>query len=177
MNKLGYSLWEFCIALCIIAIMLGMAIPAFTQFLMQQERSLILNQLKTAIEFAKQEAHLRHTTITLCASQNGKTCLFNDWSNGFMVLVEPTEVLQIFPGLHYGRLHFAQFGQHLHIQQDSSTINIGTFTYCPKNRDRREAEALVINKVGRVYSPNARNTLGIRLKNAGTSNPTPLICQ
>lgn len=169
--------------------MMTFAIPSFNQFLMRNERNLVINQLKSAIEYARQEAYRRKKTVTLCASSNGKTCLAEDWSLGFIIFevgsgkqrvpaAQATTLLQVFPAIQYGRLHFASFGDKaLNIEPDGTTLNVGTFVYCPKNRDRREAEGLAINKAARAYQLVERNSLGIRLKNSGRSDAAPLICR
>ena len=65
----------------------------------------------------------------------------------------PAEILQVFSGMRYGRLHFERFGENLNIYPNGRTPNNGTFTYCPKDRDRRNADGLIVNKVLRTYIP------------------------
>ena len=151
---------------------------------MRQEREAVLERLQTAIEYAKQVAFLKDKTITLCAiGPYPLECRLNDWSAGFMVVeFKPgdkkiTQILQIFPSISYGKLYFEQFGQHLNIQTEGTTVNVGTFIYCPHNKDPREAEALVINKAGRIYRVATRNRLGMLLKNAGTPEVNPITCR
>lgn len=186
----GFSLLELLTVLMIIGIIMIIAIPNFDQFFMRQERELTLNKIKSAIHYAKQEAAFRGKTVTLCGSHDHKKCVANNWTNGFMVVIQsdpthvsetgaekPLEILQVFQGLKYGQLYFDHFGKHLNIQPDGMTINLGAFTYCPHNRDRREADALIINRVCRTYRPMERNSLGVLVKNEGTATATPLSCR
>ncbi len=182
----GFSMLELHTVIFILGILGIMFFPHFKQFLMREERTDILERLKTAIEYAKQEAHLKNKTITLCAiNPIYQQCRLGDWSNGFIIFEQdyqnkdqkPKHILQILPGVQYGKLHFEQFGQYLNIEANGTTTNVGTFIYCPNNKDRREAAALVINKASRTYRVTARNISGILLKNAGTPEANPLICR
>ncbi len=180
----GFSILELCTVILILGVITMLAGPTFSQFLMREERTLVLDRLKMAIEFAKQEAFIRATTITVCASINHKTCHANDWSAGFIVIEKDAELpnmsknlLYVFPKLQYGKLHFDQFGTYLNVTPDGMTLNNGTFIYCPKNGDRREADALIINNASRTYRPTQKNPLGIWLKNAGTAEESPLSCR
>lgn len=172
----AFSILESYTVLCIVAILMLIAIPEYNQILMREERELTLERLETAIEFAKQEAYRREKTVSLCASLNQKTCHKGSWTRGFMVVAE-TDILQIYPKLQYGTLHFDQFGQYLNFKPNGSSINNGTFTYCPKNLDEKEANALIMNKAGRTYRPINRNILGIYEKQEGTPEAKPLTCR
>jgi Tfp pilus assembly protein FimT len=180
----GFSILELNTVITILTILGILILSSFKQFLMRQERTDVMERLTVAIEYAAQEAFLKNKTTTLCAiSAVPSECRLNDWSMGFMVFTlnpknkKQKEILQILPGTHYGKLYFEQFGQHLNITADGSTINVGTFIYCPHNKNPREAEALVINKASRIYRVTARNSLGIPLKNAGTPEVNPIICR
>lgn len=181
----GFTLLELITVFVIISLLLVLTVPNIYQFLMRQERELALHRLNTAIEYARQEAKLRGQTVTLCPTADHKTCKtkIDDWTDGFMAILnvdrdpKAYQVLQVFPGLQHGQLHFEQWGSYLNIRPDGTTRNLGAFTYCPKNRDRRDAEALVINAACRTYRPIARNALGVRLKKEGTPEATPLTCR
>lgn len=182
----GFSVLELCTVVLILGIISAFAIPAFTRFLMREERTMVLDRLQAAIEYAKQEAFIRGKNIRVCASINHKTCHDSDWSAGFIVLEMDedfpdlsSKLLYVFPKLQHGNLHFVQFGTHINITADGMTINNGTFTYCPKKYDKREreADAVIINKATRTYRPTQKNHQGILLKNAGTPLEEALSCR
>jgi prepilin-type N-terminal cleavage/methylation domain-containing protein len=183
----GFSLLELITVLLIVGIFMSIATANFDHFFMRQERELALHRIQSAIYYAQQEAASRGKTVTVCGSHDHKKCVTDNWTNGFMVVIqqeqtnnpskESLEILQVFQGLKYGQLYFDHFGKHLNIQPDGMTINLGTFTYCPRNRDRREADALIINRVCRTYRPIERNSLGVLVKNEGTTTATPLSCR
>jgi len=182
----GFSLLEVCIVIFILGSILALGLPQLDRFLMHEERELVLDRIKTAIDYAKQEAFARGATIVLCSTSNQITCTSQtNWSSGFMILEKNKEessplqakILQVFQGTKYGRIHFNAFGSHdLIIQSDGSTNN-GTFSYCPKNRDASEGAALVINKAGRVYRPIKKNERGIIILNLETTEETSLFCR
>jgi Tfp pilus assembly protein FimT len=183
-DQRGFSILELCTVILILSFITTFAIPAFSQFLMRGERAMVLDRIKAAIEFAKQEAFARAKTITVCASINHRTCHANDWSAGFIIIEMeeplphfPSKILYSFPKLQHGKLNFDQFGTYLNITADGMTVNNGTFIYCPKNGDRQEADALIINNATRTYRPTQKNRLGILLKNVGTAEEAPLSCR
>ena len=183
-DQRGFSILELCTVFLILGFLTAFAIPAFSQFLMREERTRVLDRIQAAIEFAKQEAFARAKTITVCASINHRTCYASDWSAGFIIIETDEQLphfasnlLYAFPKLQHGKLNFDQFGTYLNITADGMTINNGTFVYCPKNGDRREADALIINNATRTYRPIQKNRLGILLKNVGTAEETPLSCR
>jgi len=183
----GFSLWELMSLLSLLGILSAMSIPHIYPFLMRTEREIVLEQLKTAIEYAKQEAFLRGVPLTLCASPDTKTCQARDWSPGYLLFEnrmatsqpQPSQILYVFSGTHYGKLHFESFGpnKNLNIEANGMTVNSGAFLYCPYNKDPREAEALIINKASRTYRPTQKSSRGILIKNAGTPEAIPLLCR
>ncbi len=180
----GFSVLELCTVVLILSVISTFAIPAFTRFLMHEERAMTLDRLQAAIEYAKQEAFIRGKNIRVCASINHRTCHDSDWSAGFIVLEMDedfpdfsSKILYVFPKLQHGKLRFDQFGTHINITAEGMTLNNGTFTYCPKDPDKREADAVILNKATRTYRPIQKNHQGILLKNAGTALEEPLSCR
>ena len=107
-DQRGFSILELCTVFLILGFITTFAVPAFSQFLMREERAIVLDRIKAAIEFAKQEAFARAKTITVCASINHRTCHANDWSAGFIILEMeeqlphfPSKILYSFPKLQF----------------------------------------------------------------------------
>ncbi len=181
----GYSILELYTVIVIALILISFATPTFEQFLIREEREATLERLKTAIEYAKQEAFIRQENITLCGSADHHHCQAQQWTAGFIIFVNPTlsdqphlqQILRVFPGIRHGQLIFKQFGQHLNIQPNGMTFNTGTFFYCPANKERLDIDGLVINKGCRTYKPTKHPILGIPLKNPETPMATSFTCR
>ena len=177
LKEKAFSLVECTCVLCLILLLYSLALPSFQNILARLEGRLILETLQSAVALAKQRAFAGHTTLTLCSSTDQKHCNdTEDWSQGF-ILMQGTQLIQVFAGLRYGKLHFEHFGKHLNIQAQGYTHNAGIFTYCPHNGDRRAAQSLVINRAARLYRLSHRNTQGILLKNVGTPQEKALHCR
>lgn len=156
----GVTLLELLVTLSIFFICYTLVIEGLPLFLVQNERDLFLDKLKNTIEFAKQEAFSKNKSITLCASQNKKTCsLLGNWSLGFIVFENDAKRRQPTPGallygvdgLHYGNIYFSANGNELHISPQGITTNIGSWVYCPKSGRFVKPKGLVINWGLRTY--------------------------
>ncbi len=184
-NK-GFSFIELGCALALSGLLLSMTVPAFYKTLMRAERRMVLERVRTAVALTKQEAFASNTTAILCGTYNQKTCHpHQDWSRGFLLVLKPSQndtfplpkLIRYFPGTHYGTLVFSQFGIHLKIGPDGHNNSNGTFTYCPLNGNRIDADGLVINKASRIYRLSKRNIHGILLTQVGTPQEMPLHCR
>lgn len=152
----GLTLIELLVALAMIALIYTCSIPNLNTFLMRQERELVLNNLKTAIYYAQNEALAQGKTIILCNHSPSKqsTCepkQWNKWNDGFLV-VTGQQVLARFPALTKGTLKFESIRHNIAFEPNGTTHKTnGTFTYCPFNKNSAEARTLIINDAGRPY--------------------------
>lgn len=147
----GYSILELCTVILMVGLLACFAIPLYDQFLMREEREIVLQRLEMAIEYAKQTAFIQQKIITICPSIDHKTCSNQHWSHGFIIIERGGKRLKVFPKLWYGTLQFNQFGTDLNIYPNGTTPNNGTFFYFPRLGDRREIGGLVVNNIGRTY--------------------------
>jgi type IV fimbrial biogenesis protein FimT len=163
-SSLGFSLIELCIVMGIIAALIFLGLPNFRDFLMRREREICLERLKLAIFLAQNQALLEKKTFTLCGSHNRQSCNdSNDWSNGYILFANETEenqpdaidpkIMQIFPGIRYGRLRFDSNNTRLDIAGNGLTMQIGRFIYRPKAHKDADLEesVLVLNRACRTY--------------------------
>lgn len=90
MRKLkGFTLVELMIALTVAAIVLGMAVPSFKLTMLNNSSASVGGELTTALNFARSEAVKRAARISVCASDDGTTCLAaNNWDKGWLVFVD-----------------------------------------------------------------------------------------
>lgn len=92
----GFTLIELMVALAVLAILLGMAVPSFTDVSLSSKLRSLANALVASATLARSEAIKRNATITLCASSDGAACTGN-WHQGWIVRAADGTVLQAQP--------------------------------------------------------------------------------
>lgn len=85
----GFSLIELIIALALTAIVITLAVPGYQTLIATNHVQSKVDELVTAIHFARSEAIKRHTTITLCKSLDTKQC-GGKWQDGWIIFVDKT---------------------------------------------------------------------------------------
>ena len=96
----GFTLLELMIALTIGGLLLGMAVPSFTNMIRNNRLTAEANNLVTAFNIARSEAINRRGTITICPSTNQTSCNGDSWDDGWIVLDDATdEVVQVFSAM------------------------------------------------------------------------------
>ena len=73
MHAEGVTLIEVLVALSVMAIVLTLGVPAFTDFLAASRMSAAANDVVSAMHLARSEAIKRRQSVTLCASENAST--------------------------------------------------------------------------------------------------------
>jgi type IV fimbrial biogenesis protein FimT len=81
----GFSLIELLVTLSVAAILMGVAMPAFSSFVHNTRLSSEANALVFDLNLARSEAVKLDTTLEVCASSNGAAC-GGTWSQGWIVL-------------------------------------------------------------------------------------------
>ena len=93
---LGFSLIELMVALAVLAIVLGIAVPSFQKQIINNKSLTFGDEFAQALNFARSEAVKTARRVSICASSDGKTCT-DTWADGFIVFqdnaatdIEPT---------------------------------------------------------------------------------------
>lgn len=84
----GFTLVELVVAITVAAILTAVAIPSYNKFVLDAQRTAVVNDLLTSFQVARSEAVRRGREIGMCASADGTSCSSdNDWARGWMVFV------------------------------------------------------------------------------------------
>ena len=167
-SQAGFTLIELIVALCIVAILMGVGIPSFTSAVKNSRQSSTYQSLVGALFLARSEAVKRSDNISVCARQSSTVCGgVTDWNKGWIVFSElsgpGTELGRIDPGetvlalfdevkqndigvrgtpsgqANASNQHYVQYGP-----LGASNWTGGTITVCD---DRGEEESLAMNIV------------------------------
>lgn len=85
----GFTLIELMVTLAVAAVVLGLAVPNFTQMMRNNNSITAGSELSVAINYARSEAVKRAKRVSLCASSDGLACLAaGNWNEGWMVFVD-----------------------------------------------------------------------------------------
>jgi type IV fimbrial biogenesis protein FimT len=102
----GFTLIELLVTMAVAAILLSMAVPAFSSFVQNDRDVGQINSLAESFSYARSEAVKRNSPsgIIVCPSVDGLVCSGTNWSAGWIVLDlnaadPPPLVLQAVPAL------------------------------------------------------------------------------
>jgi type IV fimbrial biogenesis protein FimT len=89
----GFTLVEVIIVVVIAAILAAVAMPNLAEFLRNNRRAAVLNDLVTAVNYARNEAITRGLRVTLCQSTDGASCTGappgnGNFAAGFIVFID-----------------------------------------------------------------------------------------
>lgn len=83
MSNQGFTLIEMMITIAIAALLLTVAVPDFKDFIANNRLSTQMNTFVTALHIARAEAIKRSLAVTVCKSQDGKSCSDSKGEKGF----------------------------------------------------------------------------------------------
>jgi type IV fimbrial biogenesis protein FimT len=154
----GFTLYELALTLALVAIIGGLAVPAFRSLVTRSRMHVEIDALFHAIHLARNESIMRRRVVSLCPSRDGKSCApGTDWSSGWILFanrdrdepprVDPGEPLLRVHGIAPGiRITANRLGFTLRATQLRATN--GTFVVCDE-AGRVAPRALVVSYTGR----------------------------
>ena len=90
----GLTLVELMIAVSIISLLLGLALPGFRELGNSTRLKNYANELSSAIQMARSEAIKRNEDVRLCATSDGSSCATEGgWETGWLILDASNNVL------------------------------------------------------------------------------------
>jgi type IV fimbrial biogenesis protein FimT len=88
----GFTLIELMIAVAVLAILLGIAVPSFNEATLSSKLGSTANNFVASATLARSEAIKRNMAITLCVSTDGASCASSGgWEQGWMVACKTTD--------------------------------------------------------------------------------------
>jgi len=163
-RSLGFTILEMLVALAIVGVMTGFALPAFQHFVQQNRSAAALNQLTGAVQFARTAAITMRSTVALCPAEDGRACGPRDtWHTGAIVFIDRDRngrrendeaLLRVLPALAPGsRVYWRSFRNRSYLSFTSTGLTAwqnGSFRYCPPGNDPTLIREVIINPAGRL---------------------------
>jgi len=154
----GFTLVELLITLSILAIVLTMAIPAFSEATDSVRRRTQVNQLLADLNFARNRAITSRRTVSLCAGKTScdgiarwkdQVVIFDDLDgNGRLDGNELPLRVSTLAGTYEWNWGNFRNQRHMSFKPDGTTHSLnGTFTLC---RENQALHKIVINATGRM---------------------------
>ena len=86
----GFTLLELMTAITILAILLGVAVPAFTETMNTNRLAANTNEMVTALSVARSEASKRGIAVTVCAANAAQDACSGaaSWNSGWIVFTD-----------------------------------------------------------------------------------------
>ena len=164
----GFTLLELLITLAVGAVLLALAVPAFTNLVLDSRLTSAVNRFVHGMYVARHEALKSGADVALCRSPSGKQCTqVGRWETGFIVFlnrdqddpprVDPGEpILQVEGTLALGSIR-ANRGAFV-FRPWGRSVN-GTLTFCDR-RGTVRARAVVVSYTGRPRATSAAQASG-----------------
>lgn len=95
----GFTLIELMVTIAVLAIILGIAVPSFTDQIRNNQSLTFGEEFAAALNLARSEAVKRSGFVSICASANDQVSCGNDWTNGWLVFVDSAADGSAAPGI------------------------------------------------------------------------------
>ncbi len=89
----GFTLIELMFGILMLSVLMALAVPSFRQYTASTRTSAASNSLAAALAVARSEALLRATSVSVCGSNDQKTCIGNpgtNWTTGWIAFTDAT---------------------------------------------------------------------------------------
>jgi type IV fimbrial biogenesis protein FimT len=153
----GFSLIELLVTMSLLAILLAMALPAFSSSRLNTVLRTSANNLLASTHLARGEAIKRNSPVTLCVSADGLVCGTGDWSQGWIV-VSGAEVIHREEAIS-DLFHISSAGgtDSYSFQPTGVDSTAGSFTICRATPVGANERVLTIDAIGRAWVSRTSN--------------------
>ncbi len=84
----GFTLIDVIVALVVAGVLLTIAVPSMHDFIQDSRITTNTNEIVLSLSLARTQAVTRHTTVSLCASDDGIDCTATEWELGWIVFTD-----------------------------------------------------------------------------------------
>lgn len=81
----GFTLLELLVTLAVAAVLISVAVPAFSQFVVSNRAATQANALLAGLQHARSQAVNAPSMVTICPSADGIACQGKAWNRGWIV--------------------------------------------------------------------------------------------
>lgn len=161
-NQRAFTLIELMITLLVVAILASVAVPAYQTMVKNNRLTTQVNELVTALLYARSEAVKRSAPVAVCASTDTSSCSgSNTWDTGWIVFIDEDDdltvdgtdnIIRVHQGLDAGNTIRAFDGgtalSALNYNAEGMSNNRASFRFCD-NRGKAEGKVLEVSGTGR----------------------------
>ena len=135
----GFTLIELMMVVAIVAILMGIGVPAMRETVVSNRMTSQLNDLLMGINTARSEAVRNNANVLLCRSSAGTGCDNSaTWADGWIVWfdenadtnVDATEIVYVGAGTEYISFKETWFNVHLTFRPDGTANTTGALRFC-----------------------------------------------
>jgi len=158
MRAAGFTLVEMVVTLAVLAILAALAVPGLQDVLQNARRATTVNGFIGAVQLARSESVKRHWPVSLCRSEDGRSCAGSgDWAAGWLVFVpdDAARPSRLGPGAEILRYHRPRYRGPIEANRavfvfrpDDSRSTNGTVIFCDL-RGPAASRAVIISHTGR----------------------------
>ncbi|MEQ1622410.1 MAG: GspH/FimT family pseudopilin [Methylococcales bacterium] len=184
-NNAGFTLIELMVTVAIAAVIMGVAIPSFTDLIARNRMTANANELITALNLARSEAVKRGMSVTVRKVDNKSSTKKSNganWEDGWDVFTDVDDdgefdagndqLIRTYSALKKGyTLRGNQnFVNSIRYEADGTSSNIGSFVTC-EGGNIVGAKLIIVNMIGRVRLGADADTNLIPEKEATATKP------
>lgn len=84
----GFTLIELMVVIAVLAIIVGLGVPAFDSITLSSKLRSYSNSLIASAQLARSEAMKRNAVVGMCSSADGTSCASGGWQQGWIVYID-----------------------------------------------------------------------------------------